>query len=72
MEHQFTIGQNVSFTRNSVVFSNSTPIVALVVREVRETPVPNAEAEPRPIDLVYIVEHEYGWTPNSLRKTKYE
>lgn len=54
--HIFEVGQNVSFERNSLVKSESTPIVSKVERKTE-----NDKNQ-------YIIENENGWEPSDLRK----
>jgi hypothetical protein len=60
MAHQFTKGQVVSFTRNSIVKSAGTPVVSLCPIREGDTSSPT-----------YIIENENGWVPNQMRKTEF-
>jgi hypothetical protein len=54
----FSKDQNVKFTRNSLISSNSTPVVAVL---------PIVANQPQ----VYVVENSYGWNPDASRVTRY-
>jgi len=64
LTHTFEIGQEVSFERNMLVKADNTYVIAQVINQQNGK-------ENKQVDLTYIIEHEMGWIPNSLRKTKY-
>lgn len=54
----FVKGQIVNFVRNTEVFTNNTPVAAVIEREDSST---------------YIVENiDYGWTPQAIQVTRYD
>lgn len=55
----FSKGQNVKFTRNAIISSNSTAVVSVV---------PVIAGQPQ----TYILENSYGWNPDASRVTRYE
>lgn len=63
MENKFKKGDLVNFERNQTIKSENVEIVSIVEakRIDNDTKIENT----------YIIEHEHGWVPNSLRKSKY-
>ncbi len=58
-EHQFTVGQIVSYERNMVVKSTGTAIISQV---------PKTEGSDK---FMYVVESEQGWLPDILRQSRF-
>ena len=71
LTHTFTVGQEVSFNRNMSVKADSTPIIAQVPLHIPEGNRPEGSREVKQEDLTYVIEHETGWLPNSIRKAKF-
>lgn len=65
MENKFKIGDLVSFERNQTINSESVEVISIV-----ESVHPNNKKSNN-IENTYIIEHESGWTPNSLRKMQF-
>lgn len=66
METKFKKGDMVSFNRNSVIKSEGTEIIAVVVNNISKDTKEGEE-----IPTTYIVENENGWVPNYLRQSKF-
>lgn len=66
MEHKFKIGDLVSFNRNFLINSESTPIIALLTNVGKTVNSGRKEISP-----TYIIEHESGWVPNDLRASQF-
>jgi hypothetical protein len=71
LTHTFTVGQEVSFNRNMSVKADSTPIIAQVLLHIPEEGRQKSGREVKQEDLTYVIEHEIGWIPNSIRKAKF-
>lgn len=73
LTHTFQIGQLVSFNRNPKINSDSTPIISQVPYSIDNTTseINDGNMQIKQGDLIYVVENDFGWIPNSIRKTKY-
>lgn len=54
---KFSTGKKVDYKRNSFVFTNNTPILG--------------EVDTMEKEKIFIVENQYGWTPDIIRLEKY-
>jgi hypothetical protein len=55
----FSKDQNVKFTRNAIISSNSTPVVTVLPLTINQP-------------QVYVLENSYGWNPDASRAARYE
>ena len=63
---KFKIGDTVSFSRNSVINSEGTEIIAVV-----ENNIPHKIKDENKLPTTYIIENEHGWKPSTLRQLKF-
>ena len=73
LTHTFEVGEEVSFNRNFSVKSESTLIVAQVsLHTIPDKPEGiEGRKEVKQEDLTYVIEYESGWSPNTIRKSKF-